>query len=209
MNLVLHQTRISKPQVVLISSDASFELHSLITLLLMTQSRPSNIPLFLLFQFQFRMLHSLDLKPIEITITTTLFQYGSFFVCGGSNVISSIDLSNAYNGIYGYNTGAVSLLTFIGNWAGPIWWSSASSLLLLSVHRSQRHNIMSQHLSLLTLLTSCNLFFVMLACTALRTHLFIWTVFSPKYLYSIAWSVGQHLCINVCFSGLLFRLGSR
>jgi ethanolaminephosphotransferase len=50
---------------------------------------------------------------------------------------------------------------------------------------------------------------VMAACTVLRTHLFIWTVFSPKYLYSMAWSLGQHLVVNVGFGSLLFWLGTR
>jgi ethanolaminephosphotransferase len=41
------------------------------------------------------------------------------------------------------------------------------------------------------------LMFVMAACTALRTHLFIWTVFSPKYLYILAWTILNHLLINL------------
>jgi len=48
---------------------------------------------------------------------------------------------------------------------------------------------------------------VMVACTALRTHLFIWTVFSPKYLYAMAWTVGWHLGINVGLGNLLWWLG--
>jgi ethanolaminephosphotransferase len=38
---------------------------------------------------------------------------------------------------------------------------------------------------------------VMAACTMLRTHLFIWTVFSPKYLYTLAWTILNHLFINL------------
>lgn len=65
-----------------------------------------------------------------------------------------------------------------------------------------------EHLSLLTAFASSSVLFVMLACTVLKTHLFIWTVFSPKYLYSMAWSLGQHLCINVGYGSLLFWIGS-
>jgi ethanolaminephosphotransferase len=50
---------------------------------------------------------------------------------------------------------------------------------------------------------------VMAACTLLRTHLFIWTVFSPKYLYAMAWAVGWHLLVNVGLGRLLWTLGRR
>lgn len=45
------------------------------------------------------------------------------------------------------------------------------------------------HVGLLTLFTGAMLLSVMAACTALRTHLFIWTVFSPKYLFAMAWGL--------------------
>ncbi|KAI9836682.1 MAG: hypothetical protein M1819_001318 [Sarea resinae] len=77
-------------------------LHDLLSLFLVTQSRVANIPLFLLFEFQLHLLGSLDLSETKITITTLLFQYLSFFALGGSNSISSVDLSNAYNGQLGW-----------------------------------------------------------------------------------------------------------
>ena len=46
--------------------------------------------------------------------------------------------------------------------------------------------------------------FIMAACTALKTHLFIWTVFSPKYLYAMAWSVIQHGIMNMILGNILF-----
>lgn len=176
-------------------------------LLLATQSRVTNIPLFLLFELQLDIFLRLSLSEVDITITSLLFQYLSFFVFGGSNSISSIDLSNAYNGISSYNVVAVGILTYVSNWAGPIWWTSATNLLLLRKYQDGHQRILSNHIILHTLFTVTSLFFVMAACTTLRTHLFIWTVFSPKYLYSMAWSLGQHLAINVICGSLLFRLG--
>ena len=174
----------------------------------MTQSRVNNIPLFLLFEIELNVLGSLDLSADDITLATILFQHASFFAMGGSNAISSIDLSNAYNGVSGYNVVAVGVLTFLSNWAGPVWWTSASTLLLLQANPQGKPDILLRHLSIHTFFTATSVLFVMLACTALRTHLFIWTVFSPKYLYSMAWSLGQHLCINVGFGSLLFWYGS-
>ena len=172
----------------------------------MTESRVTNIPIFLLFEVQLQTLRWLDLSSSELTMTSILLQYASFFAFGGSNAISSIDLSNAYNGISGYNIVAVGILTFCSNWAGPIWWTSAT-VILLSEKRDQRPSIWLRHLSLVTGFVASSVLGVMLACTVLRAHLFIWTVFSPKYLYSIAWSLGQHLCINVLLGSTLYKLG--
>lgn len=185
-------------------------LHCLYTILALTQSRTTNIPLFLLFQALVTALGSLQLDGVEITMSSLLLQLVSFFSMGGSNAISSVDLSSAYNGISGFNVVAVGVLTFISNWAGPIWWTSATNLLLLQ-HRETSGNrgVYKQHIALLTVFVTASLGFVMAACTILRTHLFIWTVFSPKYLYSMAWSLGQHLIINVGFGGLLYWLGRR
>ena len=183
-------------------------LHDLFTLFLMTQSRATNIPLFLLFEIQHSILEPIELSGLEMTLTTLLFQYASFFAFGGSNAISSIDLSNAYNGVAGYNVVAVGILTFCGNWAGPLWWTSATALLLSKRRIQGRGRWWFEHLSVLTTFISSSVLFVMLACTALRTHLFIWTVFSPKYLYSMAWNMGQHLCINIGLGSLLYWVGT-
>ena len=178
----------------------------------MTQSRATNIPLLLLFTVLFQCLASLDLSVVEITTSSLLLQYASFFAAGGSNAISSVDLSSAYNGVGGFNVVAVGVLTFVSNWAGPIFWTSATNLLLLQ-KRSRGGDaggdVLRRHLILLTAFTTASVAFVMAACTALRTHLFIWTVFSPKYLYSMAWSLGQHLVINVVYGSLLFWVGAR
>jgi ethanolaminephosphotransferase len=63
------------------------------------------------------------------------------------------------------------------------------------------------HVAVLTVFAAGSVVGVMAACTALRTHLFVWTVFSPKYLYCIAWSVGQHLLVDVVLGGAVYWLG--
>jgi ethanolaminephosphotransferase len=177
-------------------------LHDLISLLLVTQSRVSNIPIFLIFYMQLGALQRDHfLSPSDLTATSMLLQHSSFFVLGGSNAISSVDLSNAYNGIAGYNVLAVGVLTFISNWAGPIWWVSGSTLLMSpSIKRPARF----EHFALLTLFTTFSTLSVMAACTVLREHLFIWTVFSPKFLFTIAWVVGNHVILNGLFGYGLF-----
>ena len=190
------------------SLDIAWPLHDLFTLFLITQSRATNVPLFLLFEAQHQLMDKIELSCTQISLTSILLQYTSFFAFGGSNAISSIDLSNAYNGVRGYNVNAVGLLTFCGNWAGPMWWTSSTALLLSSSKNTRQTQTWSHHLSLLTTFTASSTLSVMLACTTLRSHLFIWTVFSPKYLYVMAWSMAQHLCITVAFGSLVYWLAS-
>ncbi|KAI1093336.1 alkaline phosphatase-like protein [Rostrohypoxylon terebratum] len=185
-------------------------IHNLYTLFALTQSRVTNIPLFMLFHAIYVCLSGLHLDVAEITTSSLLLQFSSFFAMGGSNAISGVDLSSAYNGVSDFNIIAVGVLTFLSNWAAPVWWTSALNLLLLRRRQAAEYDsrfVYRQHTTILTVFVAVTLGFVMIACTALRTHLFIWTVFSPKYLYSMAWSLGQHMVINVAFGGLLYCLG--
>ena len=180
-------------------------LHGVLTLFLMTQSRVTNIPLFALFELQLQTFARMDLSAGEISLTSIILQYASFFAFGGSNSISSIDLSNGYNGISGYNVAVVGILTFCSNWAGPIWWSYATMMLLARSKRDRSDRYWHFH-HFSTHFVANSVLFIMLACAALRTHLFVWTVFSPKYLFVVAWSLGQHLLVNTSFIGLFLLL---
>jgi ethanolaminephosphotransferase len=183
-------------------------LRNLLTLFLVTQSRVTNIPLFLLFEVILGLLMHLNLSGDAVTLTSILLQYTSFFALGGSNSISSIDLSNAYNGIDGYGVAAVGVLTFASNWAGPLWWMFGTNLLFIGRQRYAPESGIDRHLWLTTALNAGGALAVMLGCTILRAHLFIWTVFSPKYLYCLAWSAGQHFCVNLILGSFIFWVGS-
>ncbi|XPS76453.1 major facilitator super transporter protein [Ascochyta lentis] len=228
--------------------DLAIAFFDLSTLFLLTQTKAQNIPLYLLFRLQFFFLSLLNLSPTQATLTSLLLSQTSFFALGLNNSISSVDLSNAYNGVSGYNVLGVGLLVFLSNWAGPVYWSIAGVLLLRpnnearSTHRNndknkpakrswveQEHAHLSQlarpkadervedkeqeqawtrHVALLTLFTGVMLASVMAACTALRTHLFIWTVFSPKYLFAMAWGFAWHLGVTVGLGGFVWWLSS-
>ncbi|KAJ5570357.1 GPI ethanolamine phosphate transferase 2 [Penicillium hispanicum] len=179
-------------------------LHDTLHLFLITQSRATNVPAFMLFRIQAMIMSAIDLSEIEVTVTTLIMQYTTFFAFGGSNAISSVDLSSAYNGVGSYSVILVGVLTFVSNWTGPIWWLSMSHLLRLQ-GASRHHNAAA----LLTFHIATSLVSVMAACTALRTHLFIWTVFSPKFLYSMAWATANHVAVNLLGGVGLSLLGSR
>lgn len=165
----------------------------------MTQSRATNVPIFLIFRVTAGILSSMNLTGIEVTITTLIFQNMTFFALGGSNAISSVDLASAYNGVGSYSVVLVGLLTFVGNWAGPIWWASQN-------HRLRSKSAQHDAPALLTFHAVMSMTSVMAACTVLRTHLFIWTVFSPKYLYSMAWATANHVGVNLLAEVLFTRL---
>ncbi|KAI9661978.1 MAG: major facilitator super transporter protein [Alyxoria varia] len=218
-------------------------IHAPLAILLITQSRATNMPLFLLFSIQLRCLRQIDLSATAIALIVLIMSHASFFASGGTNSISSIDLSNAYNGVSSYNIVAVGILLFLGNWAGPIYWSTAGLCLLLEQHssdlsaersgnldRSKRREpqnkaraISSQsayiatrgairesfqtYLAILTLFTCIATTGVMASCAALRTHLFVWTVFSPKFLYMAAWVIGWHFVVNLGIGTLMVWMG--
>ncbi|KAL2862972.1 mannose-ethanolamine phosphotransferase LAS21 [Aspergillus lucknowensis] len=168
-------------------------VHEALTLFLMTQSRATNVPIFLILRQQLKILASMNLTSVEILVTSLMMQYMTFFAFGGSNAISSIDLSNAYNGVGNYNILLVGILAYVSNWAGPIWWASASKVLRSKTAADESRT----HITLLTFCATSTLLSVMAACTALRTHLFIWTVFSPKYLYTMSWVIIHHFAVNL------------
>ncbi|KAI8605279.1 hypothetical protein EDD21DRAFT_156427 [Dissophora ornata] len=62
--------------------------------------------------------------------TIILWTLSSFFIFGNSNSIASIDISNAYVGIRAYDIVLTGILTFISNWAGPIWWCLAAVIVI-------------------------------------------------------------------------------
>lgn len=184
-------------------------LHDVTSLFLITQTRTINIPLILFFYIQVSYLRKgRCLQPFEILVTMLMLQYSSFFAFGGTNAISSVDLSNAYNGVGGYNVLMVGILTFVSNWVGPIWWASATACILASRFRNRENTgFVLDWFGILTHFAAVHAATVMAACFVLRQHLFVWTVFSPKYLYMMAWTFAQHMVVNGLFSAIISRCG--
>jgi len=101
----------------------------------------------------------------------------------------------------------VALLTFVSNWIGPIYCSSAATVAIIATARKCDDRVgLRRHLMCLSLFCCAATGAVMLACTVLRAHLFIWTVFSPKYLFTMAWVV-WHLGVNLLLGGVLVLAG--
>lgn len=185
------------------------DLKRLLVFTLMHQSRVEIIPMFAFLEFAASSLDNISLKIIgpSAYLEASLFlclQNFSFFAIGNTNLIATVDLSNSYNGLLSYNILLVAVMTFIANFAPVIFWSlcdlqhmknlekSAGSLL---EHFKQRHglSVFFYSISLLSLLASC---------FNLRYHLFIWSVFSPKFLYFAAWFI----CVNCGIDYVMRRI---
>ncbi|KAJ2087183.1 major facilitator super transporter protein [Coemansia sp. RSA 1813] len=196
--------------------DALFGMVPLLVLL----SRPHNITLFVLFATIFVLffpqllpgggcsgptgnvpvwtdsrdyLH--NLRPSKKIVQFCLL-YASFFALGNSNSLASLDISNSYAGISRYSEASVGVLMFISNWAGPLWWGTA---VLASMTLSNGKTQAEFRRELVDMVTvahvwqACTLLALSVVVALMRTHLFIWSVFSPRYLYQVAWFVGYHV----------------
>lgn len=77
-------------------------------------------------------MHSTTLTSSEVSLTSLVLAQSSFYASGGSNSVASLDITNGFNGIQGYNVTAVFLQTVLSNWVGPVWWTLGGLRLLLA-----------------------------------------------------------------------------
>ncbi|PKA63214.1 ethanolaminephosphotransferase [Apostasia shenzhenica] len=130
------------------------------------------------------------------------------FGLGNSNSLSTIDVAGAFIGISSYSTMFSGMLMFIITFASPIL-----SYLSMVVGISMR-SIVSRSISekpdlghtLKLLIAPCLLPFVLNSVVLttftfilllMRGHLFVWSVFSPKYLYVCAATVSVYFGLSV------------
>lgn len=135
--------------------------------------------------------------------------YSSFFVLGNSNGISTIDISGAYTGLTDYNQFIVGSLVGIIILSGPIFFFLGSIPFLVPLVKTksgltsnlewkeemmekeeERQRVEMNWRILLSCLSTLSIRSVVLLLFSTfivlhRNHLFIWSVFSPKYIYEI------------------------
>jgi ethanolaminephosphotransferase len=180
-------------------------VQAITTIFLLTQSRATNIPLLHIFRIMAWQLPE-GLTGVENEVTCLLMQQVGFFAMGGANAISSVDLSQAYNGVDGFNVVVVAGLTLVGNWAAGMWWRTVlPGPICRGVEspkvQKEKEGVQKEEEQpemVMTTFMTLQAAAVMVACTFLRSHLFIWTVFSPKYLYVMAWT-GWNLIGNLAW----------
>lgn len=122
-----------------------------------------------------------------------VMQQASFFFLGNSNSISGIDLSQAYNGVLSYNPALVGALLFISAFIGPIFWQVS---LANWIRKHPEQGRAKQFAGMYMTLCSCMYATALcVSCYTLRHHLFVFSVFSPKLLFTLAWTLFYGLSI--------------
>lgn len=169
---------------------------------LLSQTHYLNIPLFAVLYVimaSFAATVPASASSNTFNMFTLLMQNLTFFQFGGTNALSSVDLTNSFNGLTEYNMFASGVLTYTCNWAGPLFWTLAhmhTVFARVDPDKLQRvkWKLLFDRLLFNFVFYSVSGFFLLICCYHLRFHLFVWTVFSPKILYFLSW-----LLCNVVF----------
>ncbi|KAI0507117.1 hypothetical protein KFK09_013235 [Dendrobium nobile] len=145
---------------------------------------------------------------VEVAAVYFLGMAGHFYL-GNSNTLATIDVAGAFIGISSYSIIFPSVLMFIITFSSPILsylsmlvCISTKDIVSLSLHErpdlSQLLNLMIAFPCLLPLvLNSAVLTTFTLILLVMRNHLFVWSVFSPKYLYVCAGTVSVYIGLYV------------
>lgn len=110
--------------------DTIGKVAELFYLYLRSQTRPKNVPLFIIFDYQLQILLHMNLSPPETATTVLLLGQSAFYSMGRNNSIATLDLLNGFNGLDESSMAGVMLQTILSNWIGPVWWSFAGLRLL-------------------------------------------------------------------------------
>ncbi|GJN89792.1 hypothetical protein Rhopal_002781-T1 [Rhodotorula paludigena] len=170
-----------------------------LSLLLMSVTRPANMPLFIGFWLHHAALTRLadrpDASPALLAFLTVAFQSCSYFGLGGSNSLATVDLTQAYNGISSYSFPLVSLLTYLSNFSLPILTACTLHTLSPPIRMLVAPYLTAFHTLALATLA--------LSATHFRYHLFSLTVFAPAVLYRAVWFLLLHLGTNLGLAKVL------
>ncbi|XP_060783867.1 GPI ethanolamine phosphate transferase 2 isoform X2 [Neoarius graeffei] len=169
-----------------LKSRGLWEMYSGMVLLVALLFRAHNLPTLacclliqtLMAQFIWKRLHY---DAAQTTIMHYWFGQAFFYFQGNSNNIATVDISVGFVGLESYVEAPAVFLTAFSTYAGPLLWACH----LVCYLSSERDSVASlSHSSYcFALLRSIPAVFYIVLVTALRYHLFIWSVFSPKLLY--------------------------
>ncbi|CAJ1931310.1 unnamed protein product [Sphenostylis stenocarpa] len=170
---------------------------------LLLQQPINAMPVLLLFiQFLASMITFSSSGPchkqwVEITALYNLGMAGHFAL-GNSNTLATIDVAGAFIGISSHSTFLSGLLMFIITYASPmlfflsmvLYISVKATIYPLVIRNGNSGEILKTLLGFPCLvpltINSLLLTVYTIVLLLMRNHLFIWSVFSPKYLYVCA-----------------------
>ncbi|XP_068089998.1 GPI ethanolamine phosphate transferase 2 isoform X3 [Hyperolius riggenbachi] len=126
----------------------------------------------------------LQFDAAQITIMHYWFGQAFFFFQGNSNTISTVDISAGFVGLDDYVEYPAIFLTAFVTYSGPLLWT-IHLLCYLCAEANRSSPSVAHGCYCYAIIRSLPVTAYIILVTALRYHLFIWSVFSPKLLYEV------------------------
>uniref|UniRef100_W5KEU0 Phosphatidylinositol glycan anchor biosynthesis class G (EMM blood group) n=1 Tax=Astyanax mexicanus TaxID=7994 RepID=W5KEU0_ASTMX len=182
-----------------LKSRGLWEAYSGVVLLVALLFRAHNLPTLacclliqtLMAQFIWKKLHY---DAAQTTIMHYWFGQAFFYFQGNSNNIATVDISVGFVGLESYVEAPAVFLTAFSTYAGPLLWA-CHLVCYLSSERDRAAVSLGHGSYCFALLRSIPAVFYVVLVTALRYHLFIWSVFSPKLLLRGHAHSGHRRCL--------------
>ncbi|XP_016051348.1 PREDICTED: GPI ethanolamine phosphate transferase 2 isoform X2 [Miniopterus natalensis] len=181
-----------------------WDVHSGLVLLAALLFRPHNLPVLVCSLLTQTMMARFVWRPlrhtaVEVAAMHYWFGQAFFYFQGNSNNIATVDISAGFVGLSTYVEIPAMFLTAFATYTGPVLW--ASHLVNFLSAEPSRSSALRHACFCYALVGSIPVAAYIILVTALRYHLFIWSVFSPKLLYE-----GTRLLITaalcVCFTAV-------
>ncbi|GBG28914.1 GPI ethanolamine phosphate transferase 2 [Hondaea fermentalgiana] len=122
-------------------------------------------------------------SSLEVILFQWILGQCVFFALGNSHVISTVDISGAYTGLSDYNQTLVGSLTFVITFSGPIL-GVANAVRVLSLDHASGPTRRALIVATFVFQTCAALRIAVATgvLVAMRSHLFVWSVFAPKWM---------------------------
>ncbi|KAM7155914.1 GPI ethanolamine phosphate transferase 2 isoform 1-T1 [Molossus nigricans] len=171
-----------------------WDVYSGLVLLAALLFRPHNLPVLVCSLLIQTVMAKYIWRPLkhgaaEVAVMHYWFGQAFFYFQGNSNNITTVDISAGFVGLNTYVEIPAMFLTAFATYAGPVLWASHLVNFLSSEPSSGSALRRAGFCYALVCSAPASVYVVLV--TALRYHLFIWSVFSPKLLYE-----GMHLLVT-------------
>ena len=130
------------------------------------------------------------LPPGDATVLACVVGSFAFFALGNSHSVATIDISGGNALSYSYNRDVVAALSTVVVYTGPIW----ATLSAVGGGRAFRDH--SKQLMRVWMWQSVRLAVMSAVVVAMQSHLFIWSVFAPRWAYEV---LGTAVQLGACF----------
>ena len=133
-------------------------------------------------------------RGYSLTLYAVWLCYATYYACGNSNHFASVDLGAGFKGMDSHYEPRASIQTYLSVFS--------MFFITLSFHFAHlKPEAIWPQIHLLLTLRLYTMFTYILVMHTFRYHLFVWTVFAPKFLYEVCHSI--NLVIVVSFVSVL------